>query len=120
MIRMTKYGRNKLPKDDKRQIKIEVFLSNNELKIVEKNLKDKCTGKNVRRALLNNSYELQTPSDDKKQYVDGPLVFELKKIGVNLNQIAYKINLNEFPVPGELDNLISDLTQLISERLPKK
>lgn len=53
--------------------------------------------------------------------LDPRLWFQIRKIGVNLNQIAHALNASPHPfVPHDLEPLLAELRQLLVQNFPEK
>lgn len=113
----SKFGRNPLPENKKRSININFYVNDEELKIIKSKFSNDNTGGKIRQYLLNTDSSLTHINDDLQEAVDKNVVFQLRKLAVNLNQITYKINIGEYPASNEIEILLTHLTQLVSEKL---
>lgn len=111
-----KYGRKKLPEDEKRTIQIELRLNSHELKILQSKFPEENFRGHLRDFLLDSSPKY-IQNDDVKFYQKDAVSMELRKIGINLNQLTYKVNLGEYPVPGEVEKLLIQLQEFLIEKL---
>ena len=82
--------------------------------------KAKFEGKNLRgklRDFLLHGEKRIHIDDDTAILKDSNVVFELRKIGVNLNQIAFKINVGDFPATEDLQLHLTQLQDIIRKEL---
>lgn len=111
-----KYGRRKLPDDEKRSIVIQICVNSKEFRSIQKRFSKENIGPVLRKFILNSEKRIHK-NDDEAYQIDSNIVYELKKIGTNLNQIAFKINVGEF-VPGEqLEKHLHDVKQIIENNI---
>lgn len=88
-----KHGRKSLEETDKRSINLKIRLKQNEYNIIRERmtiLGFKKLSSYMRKMLLPDVYEniIKVSKEDK-------LIYEINKMGVNINQIAKRINSNQ-------------------------
>ncbi len=116
MKKHTKYGRPPLAIDKKRTIEVCIMVNKSELEKLKTVFgKSNLRGK-MRDYLLEVNQNIPN-NGEQKATLDNTLVFQLKKIGVNLNQLLFQINLGGYPIDGETEALIKELSQLIKQKL---
>lgn len=111
----SKYGRKPLPEGQKREIELCLLVNINEEKqLITKFGESNIRGK-MREFLLGNTAK----SDDPTEVFNNDVFFQLKRIGGNLNQLAYKANVGEIIVEGETEALIKELYEYITTQVQR-
>lgn len=103
-------------KNRKRKKQIHIFLSEDELNIVDENSKySGITRSEYIRSLIKNGvvihYEMQGIKD---------IMYELNKIGTNINQVARKVNENDIATYNEIQELklqVEKMSELIMNKI---
>jgi Bacterial mobilisation protein (MobC) len=52
-----------------------------------------------------------------RPFLDPDVWTQIRRIGVNLNQIAHRLNADRHPAPPTLEPLLKDIRQLLSRKL---
>lgn len=111
-----KYGRKKLPDGEKRSIVIQICVNNSEFRKIQNKYGKENIGPSLRNFILHSDKRIHK-NDDEAYQVDTSIIYELKKIGNNLNQIAFKINVGEF-VPGDhIEQHLKDLQAILKSNI---
>jgi hypothetical protein len=59
------------------------------------------------------------PKAAPQPFFDPDIWTQIRRIGVNLNQIAHRLNADRHPAPPTLEPLLKDIRLLLSLKLPR-
>lgn len=68
----------------------------------------------ARTVLLREKGQTRAATKAKTRMTDPGVEIQLRRIGVNLNQIAHRLNAQDLPAPAELTPLLTEIRSLLA------